>query len=107
VGTEASDFPDEDPIRGKGAVYGWIQGRGLEALAGHCAWLRRTGLDPALLQRLEMQLATVLCSVRKMWRRNGGRLWFFMRVKAALCPPLHTLPRTPAPLWLSGPGVSG
>ncbi|MGA1196501.1 MAG: hypothetical protein ACO36I_08400, partial [Candidatus Latescibacterota bacterium] len=29
------DFGEHDPIRGRNAVYGWIQGRGLEALAGH------------------------------------------------------------------------
>ena len=28
------DFLANDPIRGKNAIYGWIQGRGLEALAG-------------------------------------------------------------------------
>ena len=33
------DFRTDDPIRGRDAIYGWIQGRGLEALAGHAAWL--------------------------------------------------------------------
>ncbi len=30
---------ETDPIRGKSIIYGWIQGRGLEALAGHARWL--------------------------------------------------------------------
>src|SRR4051812_42688955 len=33
------DFSDNDPLRGKDVIYGWIQGRGLEALAGHVSWL--------------------------------------------------------------------
>jgi hypothetical protein len=28
----APDFDASDPVRGRDAVYGWIQGRGLEAL---------------------------------------------------------------------------
>ena len=36
--TSGRDFPEDDPIRGRSAVYGWIQGRGLEALAGHGLW---------------------------------------------------------------------
>jgi hypothetical protein len=41
------DFPRQDRMRGKDAVYGWIQGRGLEAIAGHCLWMRRGPEAPA------------------------------------------------------------
>ncbi|HCR16653.1 MAG TPA: hypothetical protein DIU35_04145, partial [Candidatus Latescibacteria bacterium] len=51
------DFPVEDPIRGRNAVYGWIQGRALEALAGHCRWMSRNNLAPDLLPRLEQMMA--------------------------------------------------
>src|SRR4051812_36572655 len=34
------DFAADDPLRGTNVIYGWIQGRGLEALAGHVTWLR-------------------------------------------------------------------
>ena len=37
------DFAPDDPIRGRGAIYGWIQGRGLEALVGHARWWERRG----------------------------------------------------------------
>ena len=38
---DGRDFAAADPIRGPGVIYGWIQGRGLEALAGPEAWRRR------------------------------------------------------------------
>jgi len=31
------DFSSDDPIRSYNTVYGWTQGRGLDALAGHAA----------------------------------------------------------------------
>lgn len=73
-----ADFAIDDPIRGQNAVYGWIQGRALEALAGHCAWFRKKGLVPDLVGRLEMMMRQVLDQVRDMRAQNGGRLWFFM-----------------------------
>ena len=54
-----SDFNTDDAFRGRNAVYGWIQGRGLESLAGHCRWLRCNGKAPGLLARLEAQLRTI------------------------------------------------
>ena len=47
------DFPADNAVRGRDTIYGWIQGRGLEALAGHAAWLaeqpspRSLGRSPA------------------------------------------------------------
>lgn len=71
------DFSVRDPIRGREAVYGWIQGRGLEALAGHCAWVREKG-DDALAGQLSDMMQWVLNRMRLMWQQNGERLWFFM-----------------------------
>jgi len=79
------DFPADDPIRGRDCVYGWIQGRGLEALAGHALWLARFD-DPALKDlaaRLRTQARAVLASLRRMRRANGGHLYFFMRPDGA------------------------
>src|SRR5690606_14447786 len=39
-------YPADDPIRGPGIVYGYIQGRGLEALAEHCRWIEKSKPDP-------------------------------------------------------------
>ena len=63
------DFPDDDPIRGLDAVYGWIQGRGLEALAGHGRWLRDgTGAADRsqLLPRIETMIRAVLRTLRRI-----------------------------------------
>lgn len=77
------DFPAGDPIRGKGVIYGWIQGRGLEAMAGHLNWLRQQDdIDAALKQQLETRilvlLRTVLSTMETIRRSNGGRLFFMM-----------------------------
>jgi hypothetical protein len=72
------DFDANDQIRGRNAVYGWIQGRGLEALAGPCAWLKEKGLDDGLVLHLSDMIRLVLDRVCHMWRQNGERLWFFM-----------------------------
>jgi hypothetical protein len=74
------DFPAEDPVRGRDAVYCWIQGRGLEALAGHRRWWRDHP-DPAtdpLLPRLADMMREVLDALRDIRRRNAGRLFFFV-----------------------------
>ncbi len=72
------DFPPEDPIRGQNAIYGWIQGRGLEALAGHARWLTRRGGHDALVRRIRTALREILDQLRRMRDRNGGHLSFFM-----------------------------
>ena len=71
------DFADDDPIRGREAVYGWIQGRALEALASHARWLESS--DPDLSGRLDRISRDVLDQLRRMRDRNGGHLSFFMR----------------------------
>jgi mannose/cellobiose epimerase-like protein (N-acyl-D-glucosamine 2-epimerase family) len=73
-----SNFPDDDPIRGKQAIYGWIQGRALEALAGHARWLSAYGNQDNLVARLDTMTRDVLDQLRRMRDRNGGHLSFFM-----------------------------
>ncbi|MCE2438301.1 MAG: hypothetical protein J4F39_02630 [Candidatus Latescibacteria bacterium] len=72
------DFAEDDPLKGPNAVYGWIQGRGLESLAGHCRWMRRHNLAPELRQRLEHIAADVLQVLIDIRARNAGHLSFFM-----------------------------
>lgn len=71
-------FPEDDPIRGRNAIYGWIQGRGLEALAGHARWLTRVGGYDPLVDRIHRALREVLDRLRQMRDRNDGHLSFFM-----------------------------
>jgi hypothetical protein len=72
------DFPEDDPIRGRKAVYAWIQGRGLEALAGHCRWMQERNIEPDLVVRLETIMRQVLDRLRAFRERNGGHLFFFL-----------------------------
>lgn len=77
------DFPDSDPLRGKSAIFGWVQGRGLEALAGHNAWIQRqTDIDAATRQsfdrRIRKALAEVSAATEKFRARNNGHLCFMM-----------------------------
>ena len=57
------DFAVSDPLRGTETVYAWIQGRALEALAGHALWLHhyKNNKEIALLiNRIEKILRQVL-----------------------------------------------
>ncbi len=73
------DFDGHDePFRQKTCIYTWIQGRGLESLAKHLAYFRRTG-NSAVAKRLENVLRTVSAQMETLRRSNGGRLPFAMR----------------------------
>lgn len=76
-----ADFPAGDPVRGRDTIYGWIQGRGLEALAGHAEWARghAAATVQALAPRLTRMAREVLDALRRMRRRNRGHLYFFMK----------------------------
>lgn len=76
-----SSYSSEDPIRGPGIVYGYIQGRGLEALVEHCQWIAKSEPHPKALQlkaRLESIMESVLTTLRDFRQLNGGHLFFFM-----------------------------
>ena len=80
------DFPQDAPARGRGTVYGWIQGRGLEALAGHIR--RFTGRSDVagateLAQRLRQMMRQALDALREARARNGGHAFFFMDPRGA------------------------
>lgn len=81
------DFmPAEDPTRdfkSKRTVYGWIQGRGLEALAGHAEWLPEcTVLDANgkrnRIAKLNRVIVGVLDAMESVRGRNRGRVPFMM-----------------------------
>ena len=75
------DFRADDPVRGPGVVYGWIQGRGLEALAEWARWLERdSALPPAerrnQARRVRAMLRAVCDRMETVVGSLGGRLWF-------------------------------
>ncbi|OQA75128.1 MAG: hypothetical protein BWY31_04713 [Lentisphaerae bacterium ADurb.Bin242] len=70
------DFPSDAPaFRGKDFIYGWIQGRGLESLAGHARYFSETG-DLFRKSRVEHVLRAVLSTMEKLRARNNGRIGF-------------------------------
>ncbi len=80
---DGRDFDAADPVRGRERIYGWIQGRGLEALAGHAMWLERCeavsdGLREQIIGRIRRAAAEVLESMEALRQSNNGRLQFVM-----------------------------
>ena len=78
-----NDFSDSDPIRGREAIYGWIQARALESLAALGAWVERQAwLAPetrgGLRARIERLLREVLEHMEELRAANGRRLFFLM-----------------------------
>lgn len=72
------DFAADDPIRCREAIYGWIQGRGLEALAGHARFFAQRYAGKDLVDAMRTMLAEILAQLREMRQKNGGHLSFFM-----------------------------
>ena len=76
------DFPADDPIRGTGTVYGWIQGRGLESLALHRRWFERDGEPGAIAERMGEPIRRLAEAIREARQRNSGHAFFFMSADA-------------------------
>ncbi|MBT5057239.1 MAG: hypothetical protein HOM68_11920 [Gemmatimonadetes bacterium] len=75
------DFDPADIVRGRDTIYGWIQGRGLESLAGHAQWADGHANEDiaSLSPRLRGMEAIVLDSVQRLRATNAGHLFFFMK----------------------------
>lgn len=101
------DFDPADPLRGHGTVYGWIQGRGLEALVDHVRWLRRhaeMAEGQRLIPRLERMIREVYANLRRVWHRNEGHIFFFMTPEGE---PFNLVGEERQPLRSWDPGVFG
>ncbi|MBN1900283.1 hypothetical protein JW926_03040 [Candidatus Sumerlaeota bacterium] len=84
------DFDDGDLLRGKNTVYGWIQGRALEALALHAAWMKRipkSGNPPHEMNEIIIRLYDKLQDARK---QNRGHLYFMMDIDGKAFAPDQT-----------------
>ena len=73
-------------FKSKRVVYGWIQGRGLEALAGHAQWLPECSvLSEAQkhdrIERLKSMIGGVLNAMETLRALNHGRVTFMMTTK--------------------------
>ncbi len=73
------DFP-EDAVHSGDTIYSWIQGRGLEAVSGHCKWFEKSPLqaDKLLAGRLKAIAAALNERLSAAKNRDNGRMFFFM-----------------------------
>jgi hypothetical protein len=79
---DGTDFAADDPLRGPGTIFTWIQARGMEALAGHETWLQQCPnvvdeLKKSLGTRMHKALAEVTGRMEAI-RARAGRLTFMM-----------------------------
>jgi mannose/cellobiose epimerase-like protein (N-acyl-D-glucosamine 2-epimerase family) len=77
-----NNFGESDG-RGRSRIFGWIQGRGIEALAEHASWLCREfdSHSPAIqdrLDRISVMLNILVDQMETLRDRNGGSLYFCM-----------------------------
>lgn len=74
---DGRDFDEGDPIRGRDTVYAWIQGRGLEAMAGHLRFFEARRLaDGPSAARYRRALRTTAESVAAAREKGRGHLFF-------------------------------
>jgi len=75
------DFSEDDFLKGTNTITGWIQGRGVEAVAEHAQWIKqnRTDLDSLeLVDQLDTIIREVVDNLKLIRRKNFGHLYFFM-----------------------------
>ncbi len=81
------DFAEPEDVnsgfKGKSAVFGWIQGRGLEALVGHILWLPHCAVltedeQNRRIERLTRAAETLYRKLEEARAANGGHLHFLM-----------------------------
>jgi len=63
------DYDDRDGMRGPGFTYGWIQGRGVEALATHADFFERT--DPDLARQIDSAAIKSYAALARMQAKHG------------------------------------
>jgi hypothetical protein len=97
------DFSDDDPLRGRGVVYSWIQGRALEALTQFALWLKDNQYDnnhKQIINTIDALLLRVLTLLEKAREKNGDHLFFSMTPDGT--PFLRDDKGTPRPCSLTG-----
>lgn len=69
-----ADYTDADGWRGPAMLYGWIQGRGLEALASHAAFFSHE--DPDLARALDDRGRRLYRDLAALFERHGDHGYF-------------------------------
>ena len=75
------DYADSDGWRGPGVTFGWIQGRGLEALVTHARFFKSE--DPDLAARLDAAARLLYPALSSLFARDGHAYFAY---DAALAP---------------------
>ncbi len=82
-----ADYPlgpdPETDLKSKRVIYGWMQGRGIEAMVSHANWLPECsvlsdGEKQALIARTHRLVEEVVAKMEELRARNDGRLFFTM-----------------------------
>lgn len=71
------DYTQADGLRSPDYVYGWIQGRGLEALVTHGVWLKTR--NPGLSERLLARARLLYRALVELVDRHGGAYFIYDR----------------------------
>ena len=66
-----ADYTDRDGRRGPDWLYGWIQGRGLEALCTHAAYFEK--IQPNLSQQLNQRSLTLYQAICQLTAPSGNK----------------------------------
>jgi len=74
------EYQIDDKIHGQNTIYAWIQGRGIEALAGHISYLKKYhgNESTALVGQIRNILKLILFQLSKIRAQCGGHVYFFM-----------------------------
>ena len=71
------DYTDADGLRSPAYIYGWIQGRGLEALVTHGIWLKTRNRE--LSERLLARARLLYEALAELVDRDGGAYFVYDR----------------------------
>lgn len=93
------DYTDDDGLRGPSYLYGWIQGRGLEALATHAAYFEHT--EPALAGRLDETAKALYAALETLFQRHGYAAFCYDLELRPVCCEADRVP----PTQQRGPGL--
>jgi mannose/cellobiose epimerase-like protein (N-acyl-D-glucosamine 2-epimerase family) len=73
--------PGED-YNAKNIIFSWIQGRGMEALAGHAEWLKENASDisdcQTRIDKIHYILKRLVAKMEECRARNKGKMFFIM-----------------------------
>jgi len=79
-----ADYGAEDGLRGPDFVYGWIQGRGLEALVTHAEWFETD--NPALTSRLDQAARELYNALNELVSRDGHAYFCYEKTMSPVRP---------------------